>query len=111
MTHSSVERVIFPDAFNLLHYMIRKMFEVIKNIYVDEKVIEENLKNYNGSERLMLKFIEKGCNRKEAYELVQRYCFGEVNNLNLSEEEIHQCNKIFVEKRSIEEIFERVLGY
>ncbi|MCL1827419.1 MAG: adenylosuccinate lyase [Candidatus Cloacimonetes bacterium] len=75
ISHSSVERIILPDSFILLHYMIRKVSGLINNLVVNEANIKRNLEMTNGlvfSQIVLLQLAEKGCSREKAYELVQK---------------------------------------
>lgn len=74
ITHSSVERVIFPDSTILLDYMIGTMQGVIRNLVVYPKTMRANLEKSRGmvfSQGLLLKLVQKGLTREEAYRLVQ----------------------------------------
>ncbi len=74
ISHSSVERVIWPDAFNISHYMIRKTLEVISGMRILESGMKRNLDLSKGlvfSQRVLLALLEKGFNREEAYAIVQ----------------------------------------
>jgi adenylosuccinate lyase len=74
ITHSSVERVIFPDSTILLDYMLAKMINVVTNLKVRKDSMKINLEKSRGmvfSQGLLLKLIEKGCTREEAYGYVQ----------------------------------------
>ena len=74
ITHSSVERVIFPDSTILLDYMLSTMSGVIQKLRVYPDSMEENLKRSRGmvfSQGLLLKLIQKGLTREKAYELIQ----------------------------------------
>lgn len=74
ITHSSVERIIFPDSTILLHYMITTMRSVIKNLVVFKANMRANLEKSRGtifSQGLLLKLIENGLTREAAYGLVQ----------------------------------------
>jgi adenylosuccinate lyase len=74
ITHSSVERVIFPDSTILLDYMLAMMIEVLKNLKVHKDRMLQNLEGSRGmvfSQGLLLKLIEKKCTREEAYKMVQ----------------------------------------
>jgi len=75
ISHSSCERVILPDSTILIDYMLTKFAEVIENLRVYPENMKENMKLSRGlffSQRLMLKLVEKGLSRQEAYDLVQR---------------------------------------
>ena len=74
ISHSSVERVIFPDSTQLLFYMLSRMLVVIKGLDVNKKKISRNLECTNGliySQGVMLAMVRKGLDRLQAYRLVQ----------------------------------------
>ncbi len=75
ISHSSVERVIFPDACIVLDYMLDLSSELIENwvIYPDRMLA--NLEMSGGliySQRVLLALVEQGMDRQEAYKLVQQ---------------------------------------
>jgi adenylosuccinate lyase len=74
ITHSSVERVIIPDATSLVDYMARKLTGVIEGLRVYPDRMRENLERTGGlvfSHRVLLALIERGQSREEAYRIVQ----------------------------------------
>jgi adenylosuccinate lyase len=74
ITHSSVERVIFPDSTILLDYMLGLMQNVIGNLVVNKERMLKNLESSRGmvfSQGLLLALVEKGLTREEGYKLVQ----------------------------------------
>lgn len=74
ISHSSVERVIFPDSFILAHYMTSKITEVLKNLVVKQDKMKTNLQLTKGkiySSHLLLALVEAGLSREEAYKHVQ----------------------------------------
>ena len=74
ITHSSVERVIFPDSTILLDYMLTTMIEVIRKLRVYPENMQANLQKSRGmvfSQGLLLKLIQKGLTREKAYQLIQ----------------------------------------
>lgn len=74
ITHSSVERVIFPDSTILLDYMLVTMTEVLKNLKVHKNKMLYNLDLSRGmvfSQGLLLRLIAKGLTREKAYKMVQ----------------------------------------
>ncbi len=74
ITHSSVERVIVPDATSLLDYMIRKLTGVIEGLRVYPDHMRENLEKTGGlvfSHRVLLALLDHGLPRNEAYRIVQ----------------------------------------
>ncbi len=75
ISHSSVERIIFPDSTILLDYIINKFIGVIKGLSVHPERIEENLKKSSNlifSSNLLFRLCIKGVRRKEAYQMVQK---------------------------------------
>ncbi len=82
LTNSSVERVIIPDAFHIVHYITKKIIWVLENLRVYPERMMENINKSLGlyaSQNLMNKLIEKGMNRKTAYDLVQKLSFQALN--------------------------------
>jgi adenylosuccinate lyase len=75
ISHSSVERVIMPDSTILIDYMLARVTDLIKRLVVYPARMKQNLELTGGlvySQRLLLALIEKGAQRKESYEAVQR---------------------------------------
>ncbi|MBD2410951.1 adenylosuccinate lyase [Nostoc calcicola FACHB-389] len=74
ISHSSVERVILPDACTLTHFMVLEITDLVKNLLVYPENMERNLNCYGGvvfSQKVLLALIDKGLNREEAYAIVQ----------------------------------------
>ena len=75
ISHSSAERVIWPDAFHLITYMLSKMTHIVKNMVVNSSKMRENLDMTRGlvySQRVLLDLVERfGLLREEAYAIVQ----------------------------------------
>jgi adenylosuccinate lyase len=79
ISHSSVERVIMPDSTILVDYMLSRLTEIIKTLVVYPSRMKQNLDLTGGliySQRLLLELVERGAQRKEAYEAVQRCAMG-----------------------------------
>jgi adenylosuccinate lyase len=75
ISHSSVERLILPDATMTLYYMLYKTIQVVEGLVVYKEKMLENLNITRGlifSQPVLLKLIEKGLTREEAYHLVQK---------------------------------------
>jgi len=75
ISHSSVERVVLPDATNLLHYALGRMNRIIENLIVDTDRMQTNLNDTRGlvsSQAVLLALVESGATRDEAYRIVQR---------------------------------------
>ncbi|HEY9790547.1 MAG TPA: adenylosuccinate lyase [Candidatus Obscuribacterales bacterium] len=75
ISHSSAERVIFPDSTILLDYMLVRFTKIIKNLVVYPENMQRNMDVFGGvifSQAVLLKLVDKGMSREEAYRLVQR---------------------------------------
>lgn len=75
ISHSSVERVIGPDATIVAHFMLVRFFRVIDGLVVYPENMKRNMNQLGGihfSQRLMLSLVESGLTREEAYAIVQR---------------------------------------
>lgn len=75
ISHSSVERVIVPDAFVLAHYAASRMSDVIEGLEVNREKMLSNMDDSQGmlfSSHLLLAVVEGGLSREDAYKEVQR---------------------------------------
>ena len=76
ISHSSVERVIAPDATIALDFMLRRMIYVLGNLCVYPENMKRNLAKSGGtvfSEKILLALVDKGMARDTAYRMVQRH--------------------------------------
>ena len=76
ISHSSVERVIAPDATIALDFMLRRMSYVLGNLCVYPENMKRNLEKSGGtvfSEGVLLALVDKGLSRDAAYRMVQRH--------------------------------------
>ncbi len=75
ISHSSVERVIAPDANILADYMLARLGSLLSNLEVFPDRMTENLDRLHGviySQRVLLSLVEHGLSRDEAYEITQK---------------------------------------
>ena len=75
ISHSSVERVIFPDSCTLLDYMLVTLTKLVEGLIVYPENMKRNLGISLGmwnSQTVLLALIKKGLTREDAYDLVQR---------------------------------------
>jgi adenylosuccinate lyase len=125
ISHSSVERIILPDATILLDYMLHRFSGVMEKLMVYPDNMKENMEKTHGlvfSQRLLLMLIEKGLSREDAYDTVQPLAmqaweekrpFRELveNNSviqdNLTSAEIEDAFDLNHHTRRVDEIFER----
>jgi adenylosuccinate lyase len=75
ISHSSVERVILPDATTLASYAVRRLTRVLRDLVVWPERMQHNLDALHGlvySQRVLHALIEHGLSREAAYDVVQR---------------------------------------
>ncbi|WP_096620685.1 adenylosuccinate lyase [Calothrix sp. NIES-3974] len=85
ISHSSVERVMLPDACILTHFMLVEITDLIKNLLVYPENMARNMNCYGGvvfSQKVMLALIEKGLRREDAYAIVQQNAHAAWNQEN-----------------------------
>src|SRR4029453_4137283 len=76
ISHSSVERVIGPDATIVLDFMLARLTGVIEGLEVRPEAMAQNLERLGGavcSEQVLLALVRRGVRRDDAYRLVQRH--------------------------------------
>ncbi len=74
ISHSSVERVMLPDSAILVDYMLHRFSAILQGLVIHADRMRDNLNATKGtlfSQRVLLRLIEKGCPREQAYEAVQ----------------------------------------
>jgi len=74
ISHSSVERIIIPDATILLDYMLHRFSNVVEKLVVYPQNMQENMEKTHGlifSQRLLLMLIDNEMSREDAYDTVQ----------------------------------------
>ena len=126
IAHSSVERVIIPDATIVIDYGLEKFNELLKGLVVNEKRMIENIYYRGGvvfSQRLLLKLAAPVGSRDKAYRMVQRNAMsasagkGQFRELVkndreirqfLSESEIDECFDLRYYTKNVGKIFRRV---
>jgi len=76
LAHSSVERIIFPDAINLTHFMILRLRNILENLKVNKHNMEKNLNLLGGmiySQKILLYLVENtDLSRERAYDLIRK---------------------------------------
>jgi len=129
ISHSSAERVIFPDSLILADYLLAEMTDIVRNWTVHADRMRANLDLTRGqvfSQSLLLALTRTGLSREDAYELVQRNslkAWDEGLDLKslvledpairraLSAEDIDRSFSLEPYLEKIDLIFERVLGH
>jgi adenylosuccinate lyase len=128
ISHSSVERVIGPDSTILIDYMLHRLSRIVKSLVVYPDHMTENLNKMKGliySQQVLLKLADRGLERQEAYEMVQRNALKvwetgrEFQSLllqdkeirkHLKKEEITEIFSLEYHLKHVEDIFQRVFG-
>ncbi|MGH7830901.1 MAG: lyase family protein, partial [Candidatus Binatia bacterium] len=128
ISHSSVERVIGPDATLALDFMLRRMIYVLRNLCVYPENMKRNLERAGGaifSEGVLLRLVDKGLSRDAAYKMVQRHALKAAKNGGslkkellsdpklrryLSAKEIEAAWNLKHALRNVDYIFRRVFG-
>ena len=111
ISHSSVERVIFPDTLILLDFSLNRMSDVIKNLIINEEKMLANLNSSKGlynSQRVLLKLIDKGLTREDAYRKVQKIAMDSWNQKKNFKDLLKKNKSIksFLSHKEIDKIFE-----
>jgi adenylosuccinate lyase len=76
ISHSSVERVIAPDATICLDFMLARLTGVVAGLEIRPEAMARNLDRLGGaifSEQVLLALVRRGVRRDDAYRLVQRH--------------------------------------
>ncbi len=83
ISHSSAERIIFPDSLILVDFMLHRFKGVIENLVIHRDNMLKNTQLYGGvvySQKIMLKLVEeKGYTREDAYRIVQKHALEALN--------------------------------
>ena len=106
ISHSSVERIMTPDITIATDFALSRLNGIIKNLKVYPKNMLKNLNMLGGLHRthnIMLKLIEKGLKRQQAYKIVQESAMETWNN-NKNFSQVLQKNKELNKKLNSKEI-------
>ena len=127
ISHSSVERNIGPDATITLDFLLIRLNNIVSNLVVHTKTMENNLNKFKGlifSQGVMLKLTQKGVKREDAYKVVQKNAMktwdknedfyinlkkDKLIQKNLNAKELKQLFDVNYHKRYINHILGRVL--
>lgn len=110
ISHSSAERIIFPDSLILIDFMLNRFNSVVQNLVVHEKNMLKNTDKFGGivfSQKVLLKLVEKGLTREDAYRLVQRNALNAFENDGDFKANLLNDSEIKLTPDEIEEIFNK----
>ncbi len=129
ISHSSVERIILPDATIIVDFMLHRINEIVSKLNIYPENMKENMFRFGGvvfSQVVLLKLIEKGLQREDAYKLVQNSALKAWNKKDgnfknnlfndseilryLSKDEIEDCFNTNYHLKHVDTVFEKVLG-
>ena len=129
ISHSSVERIILPDATTLVDFMLDRINVIISELNIYPENMKENMVKFGGvvfSQTVLLKLVEKGLQRETAYKTVQKNSHAAWNKKDgnfkknllgdkeilkyLSEKEIEECFDPKKHLKYVDTVFNRVLA-
>ncbi|UCF79012.1 MAG: adenylosuccinate lyase [Candidatus Eiseniibacteriota bacterium] len=128
ISHSSVERVIIPDSFILVDYVLAMLTSTLKELKIHPERMRQNLeksKDLVFSQRLLLELARRGMRREDAYRLVQGLATeahesgtslkhvavrNEEVSAQLDPETLENCFDLDYLLRNVKRIYERVLA-
>lgn len=127
ISHSSVERIIFPDSTVLMDYMLNRFKNIVDNLQIYPENMKRNTSLYGGviySQRVLLALCDKGLLREDAYRIVQENAHKAWNNPEgdfkgnllkdaritdkLTKQEIESCFNPENNLRNIDKIYQNV---
>jgi adenylosuccinate lyase len=127
ISHSSVERIIFPDSTILLDYMLHRFTAIVADLVVYPENMKRNMDRFGGvifSQAVLLKMVDRGLTREKAYKLVQSNAMEAWNNNGasfkenllkdegvkavLSKDEIEDCFNPNYYLKNLDHVFERL---
>ena len=128
ISHSSVERVIFPDSTILTDYLLAKTTQVIETLLVYPERMLENLESTGGliySGQLLLDLVESGISREDAYRMVQTHAMrswkegrnfrqeilrDKTINSRVPKKKLEEAFNLTRQLKNVDKIFARVFG-
>ena len=126
ISHSSTERIVLPDATELLDYMLNRFKGILENLVVYPQTLLDNIYRTRGvifAQRVMNALISKGLSREQAYDTVQPIAMDAWTNHKdyktlleassdvmgkLTQEELDNCFTLDYYFKNVDEIFSRV---
>lgn len=112
ISHSSAERIIFPDSFTLIDFMLNRFNGLMENIVVHEDNMLKNTDKFGGivfSQKVLLSLVAKGLSREDAYVIVQRNALDAFQNHGDFKANLLKDNEVttLLTNEEIEKIFDK----
>ena len=110
ISHSSAERIIFPDSLTLVDFMLNRFNEIMKNIVVHKDNMLSHTEEFGGivySQKVLLSLVEKGLSREDAYKIVQRNALDAFQNHGNFKQNLLNDDEVlkFLSNNEIDQIF------
>ena len=110
ISHSSAERIIFPDSLILVDFMLNRFNSIMGNIVVRKDNMLKHTNEFGGivySQKVLLNLVSKGLTREEAYKIVQKNALDAFENHNDFKQNLLNDTEVanFLTEEEIEEIF------
>lgn len=112
ISHSSAERIIFPDSLILVDFMLYRFKNVMENLVVHEDNMLKDTQLFGGviySQKVLLKLVEQGMTREDAYRAVQKHALDALNggDFRSNFKEFDECFDVQSYLKNIDEVFKR----
>ena len=112
ISHSSAERIIFPDSLTLVDFMLNRFNGLMENIVVDKDNMLKNTNKFGGivfSQKALLELVEKGLSREDSYKIVQRIALDAFQNHGDIKANLLNASEVtkLLSKEEIEAIFDK----
>lgn len=112
ISHSSAERIIFPDSLELIDFMLTRLNKVLSNLVIKEDNMEKNTNLFGGivySQKVLLKMVDKGLTREDAYRIVQKHAIDAFENNGDFRENLESDDEVLkiLSTEEIEECFNK----
>lgn len=112
ISHSSAERIIFPDSLMLVDFMLDRFKNIMENLVIHEDNMRLNTEKFGGiiySQKALLKLTEKGLPREDAYKLVQKNALDAFENNGDFKQNLMNDNEVrkHLDEREISDIFDK----
>ena len=110
ISHSSAERIIFPDSFILVDFMLSRFNNIMENIVVHKDNMLSHSEEFGGivySQKMLLSLVAKGLSREDAYKIVQKNALDAFENHGNFKQNILSDNEVckYLNSEEIEQIF------
>ena len=112
ISHSSAERIIFPDSLTLVDFMLNRFNGIMENIVVHKDNMLKNTDKFGGivfSQKVLLSLVAKGLSRENAYTIVQRNALDAFQNHGDFKANLHKDPEVtkLLSNEEIDRIFDK----